>query len=248
MFGENAAMISPTNSDIWSKIDFDLSELRDLFHMLHESKQEAKGEKTLANGKKADWRDTAPHWEDEEHGRSIRAWLMIPHVDSVDHEGIRERLEAGRRLLNSIEQRVAARELTPKLLHDWGVLNRWAGALQLVYQMEPDARQLRAGDNNLEAQKRWFAHYYLKIQPRPKRDEGIEMMEELINSIVQGLPSGPKREWFSKFFGPKESISLEASRRLTKAFGEKLSVSDMEKLDALPLDFVPQFALAYPRP
>lgn len=241
-------MISATTDDIWSKIDFDLSEFRDLFRMRHESKLEAKGEKTLVDGKKADWRDTAPHWEDEEHGRSVRAWLMIPHVDSVDHEGIRERLEAGRRLLSSIEQRVEARELTPKLLHDWGLLNRWAGALQLVYQMEPDARQLRAGDNNLEAQKRWFAHYYLRIQPRRKRDDAVEIMEEFINSITIRLPSGPELEWFSKFLGPKESRSLEASRRLTKAFSEKLSVSDMEQLDALPLDTVPSFALAYPHP
>lgn len=247
MFGENPAMISATADDIWSKIDFDLSELRDLFHMRHESKPEAKGE-NLAVGKKADWRDTAPRWEDEEHGRSIRAWLMIPHVDSVDHEGIRERLEAGRRLLNSIEQRVAARELTAKLLRDWGLLNRWAGALQLVYEMKPDARQLRAGDVNLEAHKRWFAHYYLRIQPRRKRDEALEMMEEFINTIVKGMPDGPERHWFIKFLGSVESDSLADSHRLTKAFREKLSVIDMEKLDALPLDSVPQFALAHPHP
>ncbi|NTF69772.1 hypothetical protein [Rhizobium rhizogenes] len=241
-------MISAFTDDIWSKIEFDLSELRDQFSMRHESKQEAKGQKHSVDGKKADWRDTAPHWEDEEHGRSVRAWLMIPHVDAVDHEAVHERLEAGRRLLSSIERRVAVRELTPKLLHDWGLLNRWAGALQLVYEMKPDARQLRAGNDDLEAHRRWFAHYYLQIQPNRKREEAIEIMEEFINSIVNGLPLGPGLEWFSKFFGPKKSISLEASRRLTKAFGEKLSVTDMEELDALPLDTVPSFALTYPHP
>jgi len=241
-------MISATTDDIWSKIGFDLSEFRDLFRMRHESKLEAKGEKTLADGKKTTWRDTALHWEDEEHGRSVRAWLMIPHVDSVDHEGIRERLEAGRRLLSSIEQRVAARELTPKLLHDWGLLNRWAGALQLVYQMEPDARQLRAGDDNLDAHKRWFAHYYLKIQPRPKRDEALEIMEGFINAIVKRLPVGPERHWFSKFLGVVESYSLPDSHRLTKAFRDKLTVAEMERLEAQPLGSVPPFAMDYPHP
>lgn len=150
--------------------------------------------------------------------------------------------------LASIEQRIADRELSPELLHEWGLLNRWAGALQLVYQMEPDARQLRAGDENLDAHKRWFAHYYLTIQPRPKRDDALEVMEQFVNTIVNGLPDGPERQWFSKFLGPVESDSLEDPRRLTKAFREKLSVPDMGKLAAQPLDAVPPFALAYPTP
>lgn len=233
--------------EIWSRIDFELSELRDLFHMRHETKQQAKGQKTLG-GKKTNWDDTAPRWEDEEHGRSTRAWLMIPHVDAVDHDAVRERLEAGKRLMRSVEYRVRSRELTPELLHEWGLLNRWAGALQLVFEMEPDARQLRAGDGNLEAHRRWFAHYYLKIQPQPKRDDALEMMEEFINTIIKDLPAGPEQHWFSKFLGPVESDSLGDSRRLTKNFRERLSVSEMERLDAQQLDAVPQFALNYAHP
>jgi hypothetical protein len=155
--------------DIWSKLEFDLSELRNLFHMLHETKEEAKGQNISPRGKKADWRDAAPRWEDDEHGEAIRPWLMIPYADAVDHEAIHEWLEAGKRLFASVEQRIAARELSPDLLHEWGLLNRRAGGLQLAYQMEPGARQLRAGDDNLDAQKRWFAHYYLRIQPRSKK-------------------------------------------------------------------------------
>lgn len=248
MFGNHAMAVSTFAGDIWPKLEFDLSEFRDLFHMLHETKLEAKGRKDSLGDGKAEWRDTAPRWEDEEHGESIRPWLMISHVDAVDHEAIGERLEAGKRLLASVEQRMAARELTPELLHEWGLLNRWAGALQLVYQMEPDARQLRAGDENLDAHRRWFAHYYLTIQPRPKRDDALEVMEEFVNTIVNGLPDGPERQWFSKFLGPAKSDSLENSRRLTKAFREKLFVPEMEKLAAQPLDAVPQFALAYPHP
>lgn len=245
---DDAMVVTTLAGDIWSKLEFDLSEFRDLFHMLHETKEEAKGRNISPRVQKAEWRDTAPRWEDEEHGKPIRPWLMIPHVDAVDHEAIGERLEAGKRLLASVEQRIAARDLTPDLFHEWGLLNRWAGALQLVYQMESDARQLRAGDDNLDAQKRWFAHYYLMIEPRPKREAALEVMELFVNTIVNSLPNSPERQWFSKFLGPIESDSLEDSRRLTKAFREKLSVSDMEKLAAQPLDAIPPFALAYPHP
>ncbi|MFT4161776.1 hypothetical protein [Shinella sp.] len=248
MLGKDVMMASKFAGDIWSKLEFDLSEFRDLFHMMHETKQEAKGRKApLGNGKE-EWRDTAPRWEDEEHGETVRPWLMIPHTDAVDHEAIGERLNAGRRLLASVEQRIAARKLSPELLNEWGLLNRWAGALQLVYQMEPDARQLRAGDDNLDAHRRWFAHYYLMIEPRPKRDAALEMMEKFVNSIAQGLPDGPERQWFSKFLGRVASESLENSRRLTKAFRGKLSVPEMEKLADQPLDAVPEFALGYPHP
>lgn len=248
MLGNDAMAVSTFAGEIWSKLEFDLSEFRDLFHMLHETKQEAKGQKVSLGEGKGEWRDTAPRWEDEEHGEAIRPWLMISHVDAVDHDAIGERLEAGRQLLISVGQRIAARELSPELLHEWGLLNRWAGALQLVYQMEPDARQLRAGDKNLGAHKRWFAHYYLTIQPQPEREAALEVMEEFVNTIVKGLPDGPERQWFSKFLSTKKSDSLENSRRLTKAFREKLSVSQMEQLDGQPLDAVPPFALTYPHP
>lgn len=246
MLGKDVMMASTFAGDIWSKLEFDLSEFRDLFHMMHETKQEAKSRKApLGNGKE-EWRDTAPRWEDEEYGEAVRPWLMIPHVDAVDPEAISERLEAGKRLLISVEQRTAAKELSPELLHEWGLLNRGAGALQLVYQMEPDARQLRAGDENLDVHRRWFAHYYLMIQPRLKRDDALEMMEKFVNSIVKSLSDDSERQWFSKFLGPVESDSLENSRRLTKAFREKLSVSDMKKLEAQSLDPIPSFALSIP--
>src|SRR5690606_31426900 len=98
--------------------------------------------------------------------------------------------------------------------------------LQLVYQMKPDARQLRAGDKNLDAHKRWFAHYYLTIQPQPDRETALEVMEKFVNTIVKGLPDGSERQWFLKFLSKKKSDSLENSRRLTNAFREKLSVPD----------------------
>ena len=248
MLGKDVLVVPIFAGDVWSKLEFDLSEFHDLFHMLHETKEEAKGRNISPRDQKAEWRDTAPRWEDEEYGKPIRPWLMISHVDAVDHEAIGERLEAGKRLLASVEQRIAARDLTPELLHEWGLLNRWAGALQLVYHMEPDARQLRAGDENLDAHRRWFAHYYLMIEPRPKREAALEVMEQFVNTIVNGLPEGPERQWFSKFLGPVESDSLEGSHRLTKAFREKLSVPDMEKLAVQPLDAVPPFALTYPHP
>lgn len=138
--------------------------------------------------------------------------------------------------------------MSPDLLHEWGLLNRWAGALQLVRQMKPEARQLRAGDKNLEAHKRWFAHHFLKIQQRQKRDDTLDKMEELINLIVAELPDGPARQWFSEFFVPEKSDSLENARRLTKAFRKDLSVSKMKELNEQPLGDLPEFALQYPAP
>ncbi|TPL54941.1 hypothetical protein FJ937_04685 [Mesorhizobium sp. B2-4-4] len=234
--------------NIWTKIEFDLSECRDLFRMRLETKEEAKGQKISLSDGKAEWRDGAPRWEDEEQGRPVRPWLLVPHVDAVDQKDLGERLAAGKRLLASVEQRIAARELTPELLHEWGLMNRWAGAIQLVFQMEPNARLLRSGDDNLDAHKRWFAYYYRKIQRRPKRDDALELMEKFINSIVEDLPNGPEQQWFRKFLGPVKSDSLANSRRLTKAFREKLSASDMERLDRQPLDAVPPFALDFPHP
>ncbi len=234
--------------DIWSKIEFDLSEFRDLFQMRLETLEEAKGRKIgLKSGNKV-WRDSAPLWEDEEHGKAIRAWLLIPHVDAVDRKDIEERLKAGQRLIASVEQGITEREMSPELLHDWGQLNRLAGALQLVYQMKPDARQLRAGSKNLEAHKRWFAYHFLRIQQRKKRDDVLDKMEELINSIVGELPDGQEKQWFSEFLSPEMSDTLENARRLTKAFRMDLSISKMKELNEPPLEDVPEFALQYPAP
>lgn len=234
--------------DVWSTLDFQLSELRDVFHMLHEAKHTAKGKKVPVSGKKPEWRDTSARWEDDDHEQTIRPWLMIPHSDAIDHDTVGELLQAGKHLLESVSQRISERELSPELLRDWGLLNRWAGALQLVYNMEPDARQLRAGADGLDAQRRWFAHYYLKIQPQPRRDEALEVMERFVNEIVVDLPEGPERLWFMKFLGTVESDSLDGARRLTKAFREKLSVPGMKRLAAEPLNVVPSFALSYPPP
>ena len=246
--GKKIELASICGGDIWSKIEFDLSECRDLFCMLQETKVMAKGQKISPDNNKVEWRDTAPRWVDDEHGVSTRPWLMIPHVDAVDHEAIYERLEAGKHLLGSVQQGVNARKLTPELMHAWGLLNRWAGWLELVCHMKPDARLLRAGDDNLNAQKRWFAYYYLKIQPPLRREDALEVMEGFVNSIITNLSSGPEQQWFAKFLGPKKSDSLANSRRLTKAFREKLSVFDMEELSAHPLDIIPSFALLYSLP
>jgi hypothetical protein len=234
--------------NIWSKIEFDLSEFRDLFQMRLETLEEAKGRIVSSIDGNNIWSDSAPLWEDEEHGKSIRAWLLIPHVDTVDRKSVEKRLKAGRRLITSVEQRVEAREMSLELLHDWGRLNQWAGALQLVCQMKPNARQLRAGSKNLEAHKRWFSYHFLRIQQRKKRDDVLDKMEELVNLIVGELPDGQEKQWFSEFLSPEMSDTLENARRLTKAFRKDLTTSKMKELNEHPLEDVPEFALQYPAP
>lgn len=237
--------------DIWSKIEFDLSEFRDLLQMRLETKEEAIGERILpANrkaGKKAEWRDTAPRWEDE-HGKSVRPWLMIPYIDAIDQASLQECLEAGKRVLASVEMRISSRELSPELLHEWGLLSRWAGALQLIYQARPDVGRLREGTDNLDAHKRWFADYFLRVYRHGKLHEARDEMERFINTIIEKLPPGSERSWFDRFLSDEPSDYLENARRLTGAFREDLSVAQMKRLIKQPADNIPALDLDFPPP
>lgn len=251
MLGSGAMVVSTFAGDIWSKLEFDLSEFRDLFNMFLETKQEAIGERispgNRKTGRKAKWRDTAPRWEDDEHGRSVRAWSMIPYVDALDQESLQQRLEAGKHLLASVEQRIAARELTPELLYEWGLLNRWAGALQLVYHAKPDVGRLRESTDNLDAHKRWFAHYFLRIYKHGQMEHARSKMESFINTVFDELPEGDERDWFSRFLSDVPSDSQEGARRLTGAF-EDLSATEMKRLVEQPAGDLPSLDLDFPPP
>lgn len=242
-----------TIGDIWSKLEFDLSEICDLFHMPLETKKEAVGERiSPANrktGKKAEWRDTAPRWEDDELGVPVRAWLKLPYVDAIDQKSLQERLEAGKRLLVSVEQRIAARELTPELFHEWGLLNRWAGALQLVYYARPDVGRLREGSDNLGKHRRWFADYFLRIYKRGQMEHARSEMERFINAVFNDLSEGDERDWFSRFLsGSPSGYQKGAHRSLTRAFLEDLSVAEMKRLVKQPAGDIPSLNLDFPPP
>lgn len=246
-------MTKPTlTGDVWSKIEFDLSEFRDLFHLRLETKVEAIGVKISPGnpktGKKAEWRDTAPRWEDIEHGKLVRPELLIPYVDAIDQAELLVRLESGRQLLASIELRVASREMTPELLYEWGVLNRWAGAIQLVYHARPDVGRLREGSENLDKHKKWFAHYFLRIYKHGSNEEARDEMERFINQNFLRPPDGTNRDWFSRFLGDEPSERWgDGFTRLTKAFRE-LSAAEMRRLIKQPTDKIPSLDLDFPLP
>jgi len=173
---------------------------------------------------------------------------MIPYVDALDQEFLHERLEAGKRLLASVEQRIATRELTPELLHEWGLLNRWAGALQLVYHAKPDVGRLRESTDNLDGHKRWFAHYFLRIYRHGRMEHARDEMERFINIVVNKLPEGDERDWFSRFLSKSPSEILEGACRLTDAFRQDLSATEMKRLVKQPTGDIPSLALDFPPP
>lgn len=243
---------NPEIGDMWSELEFDLSEIRDLLNMRLETKQEAVGVRvSTANrrtGKKAVWRDTTARWADPDIGMSVRAWNVLPYIDAIKQAELQEQIELGKRLVPTIDKCLAAREFSSELLRTWGLLNRVAGAVYLVYRSQSDVGRQREASENLDAHRRWFAHYYRKISPARKREDALEIMESFINSVVRRLPDGEQRQWFDQFLSDKASESLDNARRLTKAFRGKLSAKEIAKLDSEPLNSVPQFALGLPPP
>lgn len=242
--------MSRATGDIWSKLKFDLAECRTIFQMRLETKGEAIGKRrattTASTNKAQKWIDTAPRWVDEAHGQSVRPWLMIPFVDAIDQEELADRLEAGKRLLASIELRVEARELTPELVKDWGLLNRWAGALELIYHTQPNVGRLREGAEHLDDHKRWFAHNFLRIYKRGRLDAAFDEIELFVNTAL----SQPEyKDWFSRFLSDTASDRWEDKRRLTNAFRKDLSVAEMRRLQATPLsNDIPNIHLNLPHP
>jgi hypothetical protein len=172
--------------------------MRDLFRMLIESKIDAVGHRiTPGNkktGKKAKWRDNSPRWVDDEHGQPVRAWLMIPYIDAINQELLEDYQQTRKRLVKFVERQIAAREFTPELFHEWGLLCRCAGALEIVYQSRPDAGRLRGSTDHIHEQKRYFAHRFLSDFKKMKRADALEKAEEDINRRYNELGPGTERD------------------------------------------------------
>lgn len=235
----------------WTKIEFSLAEIRDLLRMQIESREDAVGKriKPRKKHKKAVWDDTTAPWPDEDLGLKVRPWLLIPYVDAIDQDMLNERLETAKRLLTSVEQRIATRELSPELLHEWGLLCGCAGALEIVYHARPDVGQLRQGFDNLHAHRYWFASYFLRIYRHGEMEESKDMMELFINSIFKELPDGDDKDWFGRFLSKKRSERWQGAYRLTGAFRDDLSAADMKELIKRPApQNIPSLNLDFPLP
>lgn len=238
------------DENLWAKIEFHLSEIRDVLRMRIEPQDNAIGRQiepgNPGTGKKARWRDTSPRWDTENSGGAVRPWLLIPYVDAIDQEMLQDHMALVKRLINPVEQQVVSRSLTPKFLHDWGLLCQSAGALQLVYNARPDVGQLRRGAKNLDKHKRWFAEYFLREYKHGNRAKVLSMMEQLINSIIASLPHGFEKEWFERFFSPN---SKPPHRTLSDEFTQHLSAAKMRQLVKQPMpNDLPSLHMEFPRP
>lgn len=178
---------------------------------------------------------------------------MIPYVEAIDQEALRECLDAGRRLLASVTERITVKELTPELLHEWGLLNRWAGAIQLVYLSELSIghrRSALAGGEakieDAEAHQRWFAHYFLRVYERGRRSDAETIFETLITAILDGrinVPAGWDVKWFESYLMPPKYTTLRPT------FDEhSLSVRRMKELAAKGIEGIPPIDLEIPAP
>ena len=239
------------SDSFWSRLEFALAEFDDLLQMPWETREEAVGERIApaTNNKKAVWRDTGPRWVDEDHGRTVRAWGRLPFNDAVNRDFLQERIDAGKKLLPSVRRRVAARELGPELIQEWGKLSRCVGAVELVYFSEPNTGRLREGSKNLEVHKYWYSINYLRIYERGGAEQAHDIMELFVNNLVRGTTAGAAPHWLSEFLGPLPSLRWDDARQLSGTFRKDLSVADMKKYAERPAPLgIAPLNLVFPPP
>ena len=234
--------VAISDEDYWESIEFALSEIRDLLNMRFETKIEAIGKPVLPpeKDKAAKWKSAPPIWNDPEAGGPVRAWNLLSYVDALDQIDVLERFEVAASLLASVERRISARELSPSFLHEWGLLNRYAGAIDLIYHSETDVGRLRqalAGRDTSEIvtdeHLRWYSFCFLyaeaekiRLSENSKRkfveDDVIWRIQRIIDGELE-LPSGYNVEWFRCFLGADGTLSWQfAQNRLSRPQMKKL--------------------------
>ena len=241
-----------TDESYWSRMQLQFDSLSSLFDMRLETMAEATGHEEKITEKKGRWVSDAPRWS----GR--RAWLLLPYIHALDQARLREQIEIGRALVQSIHERLQKRELSPSFLHDWGRFRAAAGLIEFIYFSDTSIGHRRsafaggkARIDAAEAHQRWFAHYFLRIYKRGLRKETEEAIERLINAIIDGAVAVPPVwdvEWFESYLRLDDRKSSNYAK-LRAAFGEhSLSVGDMKKLVAIGTDGIPPVDLEFPAP
>ncbi|MGQ4274937.1 hypothetical protein [Terrihabitans sp. B22-R8] len=248
--------------EVWAELEGRFSELQELVIGVRlETEQAARGER-LRKGtpaRKAEWRSQAPVAYDRQVDMEVRAWNLIPYVGAINQVDIQARIDHAARLVPSLKQRFAARQLTPEFMNEWGAFCTSAGAVQLVYLSETEvsaARKGKAGGDAVSTagQRRWFAHYFLQVyEGRGKRDRAELALERLINAIVDGEIAVPSRwdvEWFERFLDLRDNkASNSRYGHLAEAYrGDQLSVAEMKRLILQPPDEIPPLDLQIPEP
>ena len=186
-------------ADEWIRLDHEFDEMREFLLNLHlETKDEAIGQKINSkNAKDKRWVDTAPRAFDDEVGMDVRRWFMIPYIDALDQDALKECISNGRALLKRMEAALKSRQLDYHFLRLWGDLDSILGGLRLIYFSEPNighARSSQEGGKGSAKRKRWFAHYLLRAYSgRGSRVNTTLRVERLVNYLIDGhiqLPKG----------------------------------------------------------
>lgn len=254
--------------DQWEMFDFHFSELRDLFAMMIETKDQAIGERDNDAGtkpsptgrkqgkrKRSQWTAKTPQW-DSEFGK-VRSWLLVPYVDGIDYQELRNDIELARPLIDLVASGLAERKVTLQLLAAWGGLNYVGGQINVVYGAEPTvghARSALAGGDarriGSENHQRWFAHYFLRLYRRGNRKAVEKAIETLINSIIDGNVDGDfDVKWFEEFLFIDDAVPSDNRYPLRAAYNEdSLSVKRMKELVAKGSEGIPRVDLEFRKP
>ncbi|WP_273786276.1 hypothetical protein [Brucella intermedia] len=245
--------IEPMNDEsYWSRIQLQFDSLSSLFDMRLETMAEAVGHEEEPTGGKRRWVSDAPRW----NGR--RAWLLLPYIDALDQARLREQIEIGRELIQSIHERLQKRELSSSFLHDWGRFRAAAGLIEFIYFSDTSTGHRRsaiaggkAKIDDVEAHQRWFAHYFLRNYKRGQRKGAEKSVERLVNAIIDGkvaVPAGWDVKWFENYL-VLDNPKSPAYETLKPAFDEhSLSVTAMRKLVAMGAEGIPPIDLEFPDP
>lgn len=194
-------------------------------------------------------------------------WSLIRFRQTDDHGQLRYFHELGLEALALTESALKTRRLDQQFIYNWGMLSACHGYVMCaVLATGNDLASLRAGlasrkSNNLDAHRRWFAHYYLRERPScANREETEERIERLVHAITDGivLEIPPEDQtWFEKFLSLNRNVAQKGGvqevnpryGRLTKAFKhKKLTEIEMKKLVKLPTDGLPPIDLDIPPP
>ncbi|MGT2465046.1 hypothetical protein ACVOMV_06065 [Mesorhizobium atlanticum] len=241
-----------TDEAFWQRMQMRFDGLASLFDMRLETVTEAVGRQEPSDHKSERvWVDDAPRWDGQ------RAWLLLPHIDALDQARLREQMEIGRDLVQSIHERLAKRELSPSFLYDWGRLRRCRPDRVYLF-LKHLCRSQAFGTGRWQSQDRRRRGSPALVRPlllrhykRGRRGEAEKTVEQLVNAIVDGQIAAPM-EWDVKWF--ESYVMLEDPNapdyaRLRPAFNEhSLSVQRMRELAAMGTDGIPPVDLEIPDP
>ena len=176
--------------------------------------------------------------------------------ETDDRDNLLYFYDLARGAIGELEGLIEAEQMNATFMAAWTQLIACHGFVAPAVMARGDDLQskragLRGGQaKSVEAQQRWFSHYFLQIyERRTGRDRAEDAVERLVNAIVQGELSVPGFEvvWFEKMLGG--SGRSENYRLLTTSFRDKkFSIRRMQELAQLKTDDLPPLDLRIPGP